>query len=441
MNALSSPGAALYHRRTVTNDASATAGAAAYRGFLFADLRGFTAFAERHGNAAAAERVARFLDIARAAIAQHEGAEIKTEGDAIHAVFPSASMAVMCGLEIVEAAAALPTHATDRPLDLGVGVHAGEAVETDEGYIGTAVNIAARLCAAALPGEVLVTATVKGITQASIPIGFIARGRRRLKGIRDPVEVFAVTRDQTAYVSRTAPSRVVGGAIVAALALFVVIAVAVGLQGVPAPQSTPGAVSSDPVPQRVAIGPLGIGTYTSVNFAPPIRSFGITATGWSLNSDSPGMLGLVREAAPAGSVQFLRINEVIDTPCGAGEGSTTFVGAADLLTQLQARDYLTVTDPQTVRIGGFTGREVEVQVHDEALAACGGPAGSGVTLFMVGGQVWSAASGERFRLVIVDVTGSAVAIALSADWTTTPSVQELESLFQLGEQIVGSVRF
>ena len=140
------------------NDAPSAAGAA-YRGFLFADVRGFTSFAERHGNAAAAEMVARFLELARAAIAQHEGAEIKTEGDNIHAVFPSASSAVMCGLEIVDAAAELNAREVDRPLELGVGVHAGEAVETAEGYIGTAVNVAARLCAVARPGEVLVTSS------------------------------------------------------------------------------------------------------------------------------------------------------------------------------------------------------------------------------------------------------------------------------------------
>ena len=82
----------------------------------------------------------------------------------------------------------------------GVGVHAGEAVETAEGYIGRAVNIAARLCAAAQPGEVLVSSTVKGITQASISVGFLPRGRRRLKGIEDPILVYAVTRDVHARV-------------------------------------------------------------------------------------------------------------------------------------------------------------------------------------------------------------------------------------------------
>src|SRR5829696_6549590 len=205
------------------DDARVRAGAAAYRGFLFADMRGFTAFAERYGNTAAAAMVGHFLDIARKAIASHDGAELKTEGDAIHAVFPSASGAVMCGLEIVDAAAELNAQHPDRKLGLGIGVHAGEAVETAEGYIGRAVNIAARLCAVAKPGEVLVSSTVKGITQASIPVGFIPRGRRRLKGIEDPILVYAVTRDATARATRAVPRAVLFG--VAGVAIAAIVAV------------------------------------------------------------------------------------------------------------------------------------------------------------------------------------------------------------------------
>jgi class 3 adenylate cyclase len=163
----------------MVDDARSDVAATSYRGFMFCDVRGFTAFAERHGNVAAADMVGRFLGIAREAIARHDGAEIKTEGDAIHAVFPSASGAVLCGLEIVEAAAESSALEPGGRLRIGVGVHAGEAVETAEGYIGRAVNIAARLCAAAKPGEVLVSSTVKGITQASITVGFVPRGRRR----------------------------------------------------------------------------------------------------------------------------------------------------------------------------------------------------------------------------------------------------------------------
>ena len=81
----------------------------------------------------------------------------------------------------------------DRPIRVGVGIHAGEAVETPDGFIGSAVNMASRVCAAASPGEVLVTDTVRGITQASIDVGFASRGKQRLKGMNEPVELFAVT--------------------------------------------------------------------------------------------------------------------------------------------------------------------------------------------------------------------------------------------------------
>ena len=229
----------------------------AYRGFLFSDIRGFTAFAERFGNIAAAAKVASFLEIARNAIARHDGAEIKTEGDAIHAVFPSASSAVMCGLDIVDGAADLNAREPDQPLGLGVGVHAGEAVETAEGYIGRAVNIAARLCAAAKPGEVLVSSTVKGIAQASIPVGFIPRGRRHLKGIQDPVVVYAVTRDTSARATREVPRTVaLGTAGVAVALVLVLIAAFVGSQLGRIPNASPSAAASAaPLSQPIAIGP------------------------------------------------------------------------------------------------------------------------------------------------------------------------------------------
>jgi hypothetical protein len=254
------------------------------------------------------------------------------------------------------------------------------------------------------------------------------------------VEVFAITRDRTAYVARTAPSGVVGGAILAALAVLVGIGVIVGVQGVsgPAGKATP---TSAPAAQPVTIGPLAIEAYASGAFQPPVI-FGVQDTGWSASRDTPIMLGLVRQDSPRGSVQLLRVQEVITTPCGEGQGARTPVGAADLLTALQGLTYLTVSDPQTVRVGGYAGREVLVDVKDEALAACGGLAGvGGVTLFVVGSDIWSAASGERFRLTVVDVHGSAVTIATSADWSQTPSVQELVSMLEYGARIVASIRF
>jgi class 3 adenylate cyclase/ABC-type branched-subunit amino acid transport system substrate-binding protein len=157
------------------------------RGFLFADLRGYTDFVERRGAAAAAELLTRYRALAREEIARFGGAEIKTEGDSFYVVFDSVSSAVRCGLAITTAALA-----ADEPIPVGVGVHAGETIEADGGYVGSPVNIAARICAQAGPGEVLVSETVRALTMTLLPVQFKSRGRRQLKGIAEPIELFAV---------------------------------------------------------------------------------------------------------------------------------------------------------------------------------------------------------------------------------------------------------
>jgi class 3 adenylate cyclase len=433
-------GDAVYHLPHMSDDARIEAGTAAYRGFLFADMRGFTAFGERYGNAAAAAMVSRFLEIARTAISRHQGADIKTEGDAIHAVFPSASSAVLCGMDIVDAAAALNAQQPDRPLGLGVGVHAGEAVETAEGYIGRAVNIAARLCAAARPGEVLVSSTVKGIAQASIPVGFIPRGRRRLKGIQDPIIVYAVTRDMDARAPRELPRPAVLGAAGVALAVAVIAVALAGSQLLGNPSSSPAA-SSALTTQPIAIGPLAIGRYTSQAFQPTV-TFDIVDQGWTANRDLTEMLGLVREVAPRGSVYFVRVQEVLEDPCvGGGQGTQPGPGATDLITQLEGLPHLALSNRRPALVGGLTAQQVDVTVSESALAACGGLVGGEVAVFSAADEVWRASPSERFRLISVAVGDQAVTVLMSTDWTQTQSVQEQEELFGLGQRVVDSVKF
>ena len=134
------------------------------RGFLFADLRGYTEFVERHGAVTAAELLEHYRELVRGRVALFGGAEIRTEGDSFYVVFHSVSQAVQCGLAIVEGAADASAARPDRPVRVGVGIHAGETIETPDGYVGTPVNIAARLCALAGVGEVLVSDTVRALT-------------------------------------------------------------------------------------------------------------------------------------------------------------------------------------------------------------------------------------------------------------------------------------
>jgi len=160
------------------------------RGFLFADLRDYARFVESHGDQAAAELLARYRILVREVIGRFDGAEIRTEGDSFYVVFSSASAAVNGGLAILEAAAAAGRDAGSGAIRVGVGVHAGETVKTPEGLVGSAVNLAARICAVAGPGELLVSDTVRGLTRTFMPVQFMPYGRRRLKGIAEPVLLY-----------------------------------------------------------------------------------------------------------------------------------------------------------------------------------------------------------------------------------------------------------
>ncbi len=162
------------------------------RGFLFADLRGYTSFVETHGAASAVELLTRFRFIVREQIDHFHGAEIRTEGDSFYVVFGSVSDAVRAGLGIAEAARLASPDQPAEPIRVGIGIHAGETVETPEGYVGSAVNIAARICAIAQSGEVLVSDTVRALTQTLLPVRFVPRGRRQLKGLADQVALYAV---------------------------------------------------------------------------------------------------------------------------------------------------------------------------------------------------------------------------------------------------------
>jgi len=184
------------------------------RGFLFADLRGYTSYVEAHGAADAAGLLERYRALVRDAVAAHDGAEIKTEGDSFYVVFDAVSEAVLCGLDIVDAAGAAASvasgsylsHATlALPIPVGIGIHAGETVETPDGYVGTPVNIAARICAIAAAGEVLVSDTVRALAQTVLPVSFESRGRRALKGVAEPVAVYAVARSDAAWAARRRP--------------------------------------------------------------------------------------------------------------------------------------------------------------------------------------------------------------------------------------------
>jgi class 3 adenylate cyclase len=420
-------------------------GVAAYRSFLFADLRGYTSFIERAGNAAGVELLDDYLQIVRKCVSAHEGAEIKVEGDGFHAVFPSASAAVMCGLEITAAAAEASAARPDRPMNVGIGIHAGEAVETADGFIGSAVNIASRVCAAAPAGEVLVTSTVRGITHASIAVTFIPRGRRRLKGIADPVELFAVAGPGKEVARRrgpTLPRWAYGLAGVAgAIALLLLGAYMVGVFGWPAASVPPtGAPTPAITAPPLVFGALEIGEHQAREFQPPF-SLQVGETGWTAYRVQSDAVGLTRDEVPTGNLDIGKIRGLLTEPCNP-EGPAVSAGETpeDLIDAIKGLLYVDAEPEKELTVGDYEGKSISFVVNSGAMAACGGFGPGDVGIFKIGTENWSASPGEFVTLRAIDVNGETVSMLLSGS-DPSGSVQSNQAFFDRADQIVQSLEF
>ncbi|MFN8215101.1 MAG: adenylate/guanylate cyclase domain-containing protein [Solirubrobacterales bacterium] len=164
--------------------------AAAAQTFLFADLAGFTALTEVHGDEEAADLAAEFFMAIRALLPEYRAVEIKCIGDAVMLRCPDAAGAVMLGLRIVDEVGSRPGVPSVR-----VGMNTGHAVERDGDWFGAAVNVAARVSAAAAGGEVLLTEATRLAAGLLGTVELVPRGRRALKNVAEPVLLYAVVTD------------------------------------------------------------------------------------------------------------------------------------------------------------------------------------------------------------------------------------------------------
>ena len=158
--------------------------------FLFADIAGFTALTEAHGDEDAAALVADFCDRVQRVLADYGATQIKTIGDALMLRVPDPEQAVLLGLRIAHDV----LHGPGAPA-VRVGLHHGPAIERDGDYFGAAVNLAARVSAAATGGEVLMTANTAALAPDIQGVLYESRGRQTLRNVRDPVELVAAVRE------------------------------------------------------------------------------------------------------------------------------------------------------------------------------------------------------------------------------------------------------
>jgi class 3 adenylate cyclase len=178
--------------------ATATDAAALPTGFvtlMMTDIEASTTLLRRLG-----DRYRDLLDdvrgILRTAVSRAGGREIDARADEFFAVFERAGGAIEAGAAVQRALGARGWP-DDLEVRVRIGIHSGRPTLTDVGYIGLAVHTAARVCAAARGGQIVLSGETRAAVEGSTPadVRFRSLGRHRLPGLADAVALFTVEAD------------------------------------------------------------------------------------------------------------------------------------------------------------------------------------------------------------------------------------------------------
>jgi adenylate cyclase len=159
---------------------------------LFTDLVGFSDWALEAGDDAALELLREVGRTVDPTIKDREGRIVKRLGDGVMAVFDDAGLAVDAALESTRAVREIEVNGY-RP-ELRGGIHFGKPRKLGSDYFGVDVNVAARVAAAAGPGEVLISEAVCDQIRNS-DMELRRRWRFKAKGAPKDLKVFAAKLD------------------------------------------------------------------------------------------------------------------------------------------------------------------------------------------------------------------------------------------------------
>ncbi|HEX2154487.1 MAG TPA: AAA family ATPase [Acidimicrobiia bacterium] len=159
--------------------------------FLFTDLVGSTDLLSRLGDDAAVAVHRRVDDLLRSTLTEHRGTEVKSLGDGLMVVFPSAVDAVAAALEmrrrVVE---------SDLGVSLRIGMNSGEAIAAGNDFHGTPVVTAQRLCDLAGANQILASGVTRALAGSRGGFAFSPLGHHQLKGLAESIEVWVVGDDR-----------------------------------------------------------------------------------------------------------------------------------------------------------------------------------------------------------------------------------------------------
>jgi class 3 adenylate cyclase len=159
---------------------------------VFCDMVDYAGMTERLGDQASRRILLEEHRVVREALVQHNGREIKVQGDGFMIAFGAVARAMRCAVDIQRTLDAHVTSEGER-ITVHIGIHTGDAVAEDDDYLGHTVIVASRLADAAAPGEILVSSLSEQLVQGSGE--FVFRGHREthLKGLARPQPAATLT--------------------------------------------------------------------------------------------------------------------------------------------------------------------------------------------------------------------------------------------------------
>jgi DNA-binding NarL/FixJ family response regulator/class 3 adenylate cyclase len=177
----------------------------ALKTFLIADVRGFTRFTQERGDEAAAELTVRFAGVVRRVVEDDDGAVVEFRGDEALAAFDSPRRAIKAAVDL-QARFEAETFGEPGgvPLPVGIGLDVGEAVAVDRGYRGNALNVAARLCGLAAPGEILASGEIVHLAGRVEGVSYQEKGSMKIKNLNEPLRVIRIVQEGTDPAERFA---------------------------------------------------------------------------------------------------------------------------------------------------------------------------------------------------------------------------------------------
>ena len=147
---------------------------------MFTDIVGSSALAEAIGDVRWAAIVALHVKTIEALLEQHAGRLVKTMGDGTMSTFTAAGQALRAAMAVQRS---MDEMVGEPRISLRVGLNTGDIVQAGDDFIGTVVNKAARIAAAAQPGEIRVSDATKAMVGNAVDYTFTAPATVQLKGL------------------------------------------------------------------------------------------------------------------------------------------------------------------------------------------------------------------------------------------------------------------